>query len=137
VDKALCLCMKIDGQGEENPAMELARAAPSRSNETALIRAQARACSRRPRATLHVMFPMVSEPWNMKRRTRCSRAARLARRTRQDGAVGSTLRCDARRCRALAEVLDKLLPQIDFLSIGTNDLTQFLFAADRAKSAPS
>jgi phosphotransferase system enzyme I (PtsP) len=25
-----------------------------------------------------------------------------------------------------------LLPKIDFLSIGTNDLTQFLFAADRA-----
>jgi len=33
---------------------------------------------------------------------------------------------------ALAEVLDLLLPQLDFLSIGTNDLTQFLFAADRA-----
>jgi phosphotransferase system enzyme I (PtsP) len=32
---------------------------------------------------------------------------------------------------ALAEVLDQLLPQLDFLSIGTNDLTQFLFAADR------
>ncbi|MDD9369863.1 MAG: hypothetical protein PV358_07115, partial [Acidimicrobiales bacterium] len=31
-----------------------------------------------------------------------------------------------------AEVLDVLLPEIDFLSIGTNDLTQFLFAADRA-----
>jgi phosphotransferase system enzyme I (PtsP) len=29
-------------------------------------------------------------------------------------------------------VLDLLLPKIDFLSIGTNDLTQFLFAADRA-----
>jgi len=33
---------------------------------------------------------------------------------------------------ALAEQLDLLLPNIDFLSVGTNDLTQFLFAADRA-----
>jgi phosphotransferase system enzyme I (PtsP) len=33
---------------------------------------------------------------------------------------------------ALAEMLDVLLPKLDFLSIGTNDLTQFLFAADRA-----
>jgi len=33
---------------------------------------------------------------------------------------------------ALAEVLDILCPKLSFLSIGTNDLTQFLFAADRA-----
>jgi phosphotransferase system enzyme I (PtsP) len=32
----------------------------------------------------------------------------------------------------LAEVLDLLLPRLSFLSVGTNDLTQFLFAADRA-----
>jgi len=29
-------------------------------------------------------------------------------------------------------VLDVLAPKLSFLSIGTNDLTQFLFAADRA-----
>ena len=33
---------------------------------------------------------------------------------------------------SLAEMLDQLLPRVNFLSIGTNDLTQFLFAADRA-----
>jgi len=32
----------------------------------------------------------------------------------------------------LAEVLDLIIPKLSFLSIGTNDLTQFLFAADRA-----
>jgi phosphotransferase system, enzyme I, PtsP len=33
---------------------------------------------------------------------------------------------------ALAEVLDQIAPRLSFLSVGTNDLTQFLFAADRA-----
>ena len=32
---------------------------------------------------------------------------------------------------ALVWQLDQLLPQIDFLSVGTNDLMQFFFAADR------
>jgi phosphotransferase system enzyme I (PtsP) len=29
-------------------------------------------------------------------------------------------------------MLDQLLPRVDFISVGTNDLTQFLFAADRS-----
>ncbi|MFL6784008.1 MAG: putative PEP-binding protein, partial [Sphingomicrobium sp.] len=33
---------------------------------------------------------------------------------------------------SIAELLDQLLPRVDFVSIGTNDLTQFLFAADRS-----
>jgi phosphotransferase system enzyme I (PtsP) len=35
---------------------------------------------------------------------------------------------------ALAWQLDSLLPHIDFISVGTNDLLQFLFAADRGNS---
>jgi phosphotransferase system enzyme I (PtsP) len=33
---------------------------------------------------------------------------------------------------SLAEWLDVLIPRVSFVSIGTNDLTQFLFAADRS-----
>jgi len=35
---------------------------------------------------------------------------------------------------ALAWQLDSLLPHVDFLSVGTNDLLQFLYAADRGNS---
>ena len=35
---------------------------------------------------------------------------------------------------ALAWQLDSLLPHVDFISVGTNDLMQFLYAADRGNS---
>src|SRR6185437_9666323 len=80
---------------------------------------------------LRVMFPMVSEPWEYEE----SRAlfeeqvdwARKAHRkvpTRIEFGVMLEV-------PSLAEMLDQLLPRVDFISIGTNDLTQFLFAADR------
>ncbi|WP_037537330.1 phosphoenolpyruvate--protein phosphotransferase [Sphingomonas sp. PR090111-T3T-6A] len=130
-DKALPY-MKVDGaEGEENPAMGW-RALRLALERDALMKAQARALLEAAAGrTLHVMFPMVSEPWEYE-------AARdLFERQREwlagRGRMGPTaVRYGAMlEVPALAEMLDQLLHRLDFLSIGTNDLTQFLFAADR------
>ncbi len=67
----------------------------------------------------------------MRKRAPCSRRRSSGCRARRPGPAriefGAMLEVPS-----LAEMLDVLLPRIDFLSIGTNDLTQFLFAADRA-----
>lgn len=82
--------------------------------------------------TLNVMFPLISEPWEMEAARKIfdeQRDLLIAQKHKQPTAIkyGAMLEVPA-----LAEVLDQLLPMLDFLSIGTNDLTQFLFAADRA-----
>jgi phosphotransferase system, enzyme I, PtsP len=98
-----------------------------------LMKAQARALIEAAAGkTLHVMFPMVSEPWEFDQAKAIFEAQRTwltARSKHMPHAIryGSMLEVPA-----LAETLDILLPKLDFLSIGTNDLTQFLFAADRA-----
>lgn len=98
-----------------------------------LMKAQARALLEASAGRqLNVMFPMVSEPWEFDEARAIFEAQRgwLASRSRKlphDVRYGAMLEVPA-----LAEVLDQLVPKLDFLSIGTNDLTQFLFAADRA-----
>ena len=78
------------------------------------------------------MFPMISEPWEFDEAKALFEAQRA--RVIAKGRQGPTaIRYGAMlEVPALAETLDILLPKLDFLSIGTNDLTQFLFAADRA-----
>jgi phosphotransferase system enzyme I (PtsP) len=98
-----------------------------------LMKAQARALLEAAAGReLNVMFPMISEPWEFdaaheiveqQRSWLASRRKLLPTKV----SYGAMLEVPA-----LAETLDILLPKIDFLSIGTNDLTQFLFAADRA-----
>ena len=98
-----------------------------------LMKAQARALLEAAAGrSLQVMFPMVSEPWEFDAAKVIFEAQRawLAARGKK---LPSSVRYGAMlEVPALAEVLDILLPRLDFLSIGTNDLTQFLFAADRA-----
>ena len=130
-DKALPY---LNGHGaeEENPAMGW-RALRLALERDGLMKAQARAlidaANGRP---LNIMFPMVSEPWEFDEAKALFEAQRgwIASRNRK---LPSQIRYGAMlEVPALAETLDILLPKLDFLSIGTNDLTQFLFAADRA-----
>jgi phosphotransferase system enzyme I (PtsP) len=98
-----------------------------------LMKAQARALLEAAAGrTLSVMFPMVSEPWEFDAAKAIFEKQRewIASRHRP---LPAQIRYGAMlEVPGLAECLDLLLPRLDFLSIGTNDLTQFLFAADRA-----
>jgi phosphotransferase system, enzyme I, PtsP len=130
-DKALPY-MRTDGDAEENPAMGW-RALRVALERDGLMKIQARALIEAAAGrTLSVMFPMVSEPWEFEAARALFESQRswIADRGKRGPVAiryGAMLEVPA-----LAEMLDILLPQLDFLSIGTNDLTQFLFAADRA-----
>ncbi len=131
-DKALPYLEHDEDHLEENPAMGW-RALRLALEREGLMKAQARALLEAAAGrTLNVMFPMVSEPWEFDEAQALFEAQRawLASRGRK---LPNEVRYGAMlEVPALAEVLDILLPKVDFLSIGTNDLTQFLFAADRA-----
>ncbi|QAY75679.1 phosphoenolpyruvate--protein phosphotransferase [Sphingosinicella sp. BN140058] len=132
-DKALPYLQSGDGdEQEENPAMGW-RALRLALDRDGLLKAQARALLEAAAGReLNIMFPMVSEPWEFDAARDIVEQQRswLAERRKLLPcriSYGAMLEVPA-----LAETLDLLLPKIDFLSIGTNDLTQFLFAADRA-----
>jgi phosphotransferase system enzyme I (PtsP) len=131
-DKALPYMKSEDGADEENPAMGW-RAIRLALERDALMKAQAGALiGAAAGRVLHVMFPMVSEPWEFEEARALFEHQRetVARKGKQ---LPLAIRYGAMlEVPALAETLDVLLPRLDFLSIGTNDLTQFLFAADRA-----
>jgi phosphotransferase system enzyme I (PtsP) len=131
-DKALPYLAEDAKDESENPAMGW-RALRLSLERKALMKAQARALIEASAGkTLRVMFPMVSEPWEYEE-------ARALFEEQVDWAKGAKRGAPKAiefgamlEVPSLAEMLDLLLPRIDFLSIGTNDLTQFLFAADRA-----
>jgi phosphotransferase system, enzyme I, PtsP len=130
-DKALPY-LKDQGVVEENPALGW-RALRLALDHDGLMKAQARALLEAAAGrTLNVMFPMVSEPWEFDA-AKAIFEAQLTYLAGRKKKLPARIRYGAMlEVPALAETLDILLPKLDFLSIGTNDLTQFLFAADRA-----
>jgi phosphotransferase system enzyme I (PtsP) len=98
-----------------------------------LLKAQARALMDAAAGrTLNVMFPMVSEPWEFDAaKAVFDRQLEFLKKTRHT--LPEAIRYGVMlEVPSLAEMLDVLIPKVAFISIGTNDLTQFLFAADRA-----
>lgn len=117
---------------EENPAMGY-RALRLALGREGLMKVQARALlDAAAGRTLNVMFPMVSEPWEFEA-AREIVEGQLAWLQTNDRPVPTHINFGAMlEVPAIAEMLPEFLPQVDFLSVGTNDLFQFLFAADRS-----
>ncbi|MEO6360506.1 MAG: phosphoenolpyruvate--protein phosphotransferase [Sphingomicrobium sp.] len=130
-DKALPYLTDVRDESE-NPAMGW-RALRLSLDRSTLMKAQARALIEASAGkVLRVMFPMVSEPWEYEA-ARAIIEDQIAWAKKNKKGMPSRVEFGAMlEVPSLAEMLDQLLPRVDFLSIGTNDLTQFLFAADRA-----
>lgn len=131
-DKVLPYLRHNDGEHEENPAMGW-RALRVALEREGLLKVQARALIEAAGGrTLNVMFPMVAEVWEFDA-AKAVFASQIAFLRKQKKLLPEAIRFGAMlEVPALAEMLDVLAPKLSFLSIGTNDLTQFLFAADRA-----
>lgn len=116
---------------EENPALGR-RAIRLGLDRPALLRMQVRALlAAAAGRELRVMFPMIATVDEFRAaRELVDRECEWARR--RGRALPALLRVGAMvECPSLLWHLDALLPLTDFVSIGTNDLLQYMFAADR------
>ena len=127
-DKLLPYMSEIE---DENPAMGW-RAIRIALDRPAMLRQQLRALIRAAsQRRLRVMFPMVADiaEYDAARAVldlELERAAARGHRVPTKIEVGVMFEVPA-----LLWELPQLLPKLDFLSVGTNDLVQFLYAADR------
>ena len=123
------------GEEEENPAMGW-RAIRVGLDRPAFLRRQFRALLHAAAGRdLHVMFPMIAtvDEFDRARALLDRERARVEARGEPCAAglvVGSMVEVPS-----LMWQLPALLARVDFLSLGSNDLFQFLFASDRGNAA--
>jgi phosphotransferase system enzyme I (PtsP) len=127
----------LEAQREDNPALGW-RAVRMGLDRPALLRMQLRALiaavAGRP---LQVMFPLVASVEEF-RAARALVDREIVWAERRGRPAPSRLEVGAMiEAPSLLWHLDALLPMTDFVSVGTNDLMQYLFAADRGNSRVS
>ena len=124
----------MEAEREDNPALGW-RAVRMGLDRPALLRLQLRALIAAARGReLHVMFPLVAtvEEFRVARGFVDHEIAWAQRRGRP---APNPIRVGAMiEAPSLLWHLDALLPRTDFVSVGTNDLMQYLFAADRGNA---
>ncbi|MEQ8283620.1 MAG: phosphoenolpyruvate--protein phosphotransferase [Parvibaculum sp.] len=119
---------------EENPALGW-RAIRISLDRPGLLRHQVRALlTAAAGRSLRIMFPMIAEVAEFQRARALvdKEMARLDQFGKEKPAlleIGTMLEVPS-----LAWQLDTLLPLVDFVSVGSNDLLQFLFASDRGNA---
>lgn len=121
----------LETEREENPALGR-RAIRLGLDRPGLLRLQLRALlTAAAGRELRVMFPMIATVDEF-RAARDLVDVECAWAKRRGRALPALLRVGAMiECPSLLWHLDALLPLTDFVSIGTNDLFQYMFAADR------
>jgi phosphotransferase system, enzyme I, PtsP len=119
---------------EENPALGW-RAIRMALDRPGLLRTQIRALLHAAAGReLRLMFPMITEVGEF------DRARALVERERRHLQRHGHALPDTVKLGAMVEVpsllwqLEELVARVDFLSVGSNDLMQFLFAVDRANA---
>lgn len=119
---------------EENPAMGW-RSLRLALDRPGLLRTQVRALLQAARGrALNILVPMVTEVFEFQQVKSVVRKE-ADRLKRAGGIVPEKIELGAMvEVPSLLFELDRLLPECDFVSIGSNDLVQFLTATDRANS---
>ncbi|KKB78386.1 peptidase [Devosia soli] len=122
----------LRSMAEENPAMGY-RSIRLGLDRPGLLRTQVRALLLAARGRqLKILVPMVTETFEF-RQTKLVVFKEMERLRRAGEPVPSRLELGAMvEVPSLLFELDQIMPEADFVSIGSNDLVQFLTAADRA-----
>ncbi|TPW32318.1 phosphoenolpyruvate--protein phosphotransferase [Martelella alba] len=124
-------------QEEENPAMGW-RAIRLALDRPYLLRMQMRALMKAASGdVLRVMVPMVSEVQEL-RETRALMAKEIQHLKRFGHGVPKKIELGAMiEVPALLYEMDELMAEVDFVSVGSNDLYQFIMAVDRGNARVS